>query len=126
VGRFEVPEYTDEGVKKSELTGESAKLTGGIAEITGFTIRFYEMGTTNVKMKVSAPECAYDQRRRLAKSPTAVRIEAENMVVTGEDFAWDGSRELFKIFKNAKVVISNVRTDSSLELLSVEGDSDDE
>ena len=27
------------------------------------------------------------------------------MVVTGEDFAWDGERELFKIFKNAKVVI---------------------
>jgi hypothetical protein len=105
LGVFRVPEYTDDGVKKSEITGKSAKWNSGIANIKDFKIEFYEADGETIKMSVKAPQCTYNQRGRIAKSSDAVRIENPTMVVTGEDFAWDGERELFKIFKNAKVVI---------------------
>ena len=91
-----------------------------------FTIKFFSVGTTNIKMKVSAPRCTYNRQGRFAKSPDEVTIEGDNMVVTGDDWAWDGPKELFKIFKNSKVVISNVRRGESANLLDVGGDSDDE
>jgi lipopolysaccharide transport protein LptA len=103
--RFRVPEYDDDGVKKSELTGENAALKAdGTADITDLKIDFYEPDGT-VKMKVTAPHCKYSQKRKLAKSPSSVRIESGRMVVTGDNFAWDGARELFKIFTNSVVVI---------------------
>ena len=106
LGDFRVPEYTDDGVKKSEITGNSAKIkAGGIVDIKDFKIEFYEADGETIKMAVKAPQCTYNQRGRIAKSPDNVRIENPKMVVTGEDFVWDGEREIFKIFKNAKVVI---------------------
>lgn len=126
LGEFKIPEYTDEGVKKSELTGESAQVVGGSVEISGLTIEFFDTPTTNVKMKVSAPQCSYNRRGRIAKSPGSVNIQGENMVVTGKDFAWDGGKELFKIFSNAKVVISNVRERSGVDDPEPKGESDDQ
>ena len=103
--RFKVPEYDDQGVKKSELTGENAVVQeDGTAEITGLKINLFD-ADGSVKMKVTAPLCKYRQRWKIAKSPSSVRVEASRMIVTGEDFAWDGNRELFKIFTNSMVVI---------------------
>jgi len=103
--RFRVPEYDDAGVKKSELVGENAVLKAdGTADITDLKIDFFEPDGT-VKMTVTAPHCKYSQKRKLAKSPQSVQIEAPRMVVTGDNFAWDGKRELFKIFTNSMVVI---------------------
>jgi hypothetical protein len=103
--RFRVPEYDDTGVKKSELIGENAVIKAdGTADITDLQIEFYEPDGS-VKMTVTAPHCKYSRKRKLAKSPSSVQIEAPRMVVTGENFAWDGQRELFKIFTNSMVVI---------------------
>lgn len=126
LGRFVVPEYTEEGVKKSELTGESARvLAGGVVEVSTFTITFYETGTTNVRMKVSAPHCTYNRSSQFARSPSEVTIKGDNMVVTGENFAWDGAREIFRILQNAKVVLNNVRDRTPAGRPEKNGDADD-
>lgn len=110
LGNFRVPEYDEKGVKKSTLTGESAVVRpDGNVDIGNLRIEFYEADGKTVRMAVTAPACSYNQSDRIAKSPTSVRIEGEKMVVTGEDFAWDGQKEIFKIFKDAKVVIKGGR-----------------
>lgn len=123
---FKIPEYTDAGVKKSELTGDSARLMGSMVEITGLTITFFDMPTTNIKMKVSAPQCSYNRRDSIAKSPERVRIEGDKMVVTGKDFAWDGTKEQFKIFSDAKVVLTNVRDRTDTGAQQAKGESNEE
>ena len=112
LGGFRLPDYDANGVKKSELIGKSAILKqGGKVDIQDFKIDFYEADGETVKMTVTAPQCTYVRHGRIAKSPSSVRIEGGNMVVTGKDFAWDGKRELFKIFSNSKVVFKGTRSD---------------
>ena len=116
LGNFFVPEFNEDGEKKSELVGESARVrASGIVEISGFSMRFYEVGTTNIRMKVSAPNCIYNQVGQVAKSTSSVMIEGKNMVVTGENFAWDGTREIFKILRNSKVILSKLSTMNKAE-----------
>ena len=110
VGEFTLPEYDDNGVKTSEIKGRSAQVNtrSGTVDITDFKIEFYTP-QGEVRMEVTSPRCTYNQRGKFAKSPSTVRIVAEKMTVTGEDFAWDGTKELFKIFKDSKVVIRGTK-----------------
>jgi len=127
LGNFFVPEFNEDGEKKSELAGESARVkAAGVVEISGFSMRFYDVGTTNIRMKVSAPNCVYNQVGQFAKSTSSVKIEGENMVVTGEDFAWDGTQEIFKIFKHSKVVLRNMNREAPENKVGAEGGKKDE
>lgn len=106
LGQFRVPEYDEDGVRKSTLTGESASIRpDGNVDIDNFRLEFYESDGNTLRMAVTAPACTYNRSSRVAKSDSAVRIQGDKMVVTGKDFAWDGPREQFKIFKDAKVVL---------------------
>jgi hypothetical protein len=105
---FRVPDYDEENNLKSQLFGDFAKvLPDGVIEITGLKIDFYQEG--EVGMTVTAPHCKYNQRRGLAESDSDVRIERENMVVTGIGFIWSGKEESFLIRQKAKVVLKDVR-----------------
>jgi len=127
LGNFFVPEFNEDGEKKSELVGESARVrAAGVVEISGFLMKFFEVGTTNIRMKVSAPNCIYNQVGQIAKSTSTVRIEGRNMVVTGENFAWDGTREIFKILNNSKVVLSNMNRTLPNKKMDPEGEKNDE
>ena len=105
LGEFRVPTYSEAGVKESEIIGRRAVVRGGgEVDIEDFRIDFYQDDGTNIEYTVTAPRCVYNQRTKIAKSPSSVRIEGETMIVTGEDFAWDGNKQLFKIFKTSKGV----------------------
>ena len=102
---FRVPEYDENNLKKSELVGKEAVVqNNGIVDITQFQLELFKAGT-NVEMRITAPQCVYNQKERIAKSKDKVKIEGDTFTVTGKDFAWDGSREVFKIFKDAKLVL---------------------
>ncbi len=108
VTQFRVPEYDDDGNLKSQLFGEFAKiLPDGVIEIMGLKIDFFQDG--EVGMTVTAPQCKYNQKQAQAESDSDVRIERENMVVTGVGFAWSGKDEKFRIMDKAKVVLKNAR-----------------
>lgn len=103
---FRVPEYNDRNEKKTELVGEEAYvLPDGRVDIRNFHLDVFQVGTTNVQMRVTAPQCYYNRDHQMARSKTGVKIEGDKFVVTGEDFAWDSGRELFQIFTNAQVVL---------------------
>lgn len=102
---FKVPEYDENNVKKSELLGEEAVVReNGDVDITRFQLDLYNEGT-NVEMRITGPQCVYNQKARVAKSKKKVKIEGEKFTVTGIDFAWDRGREVFKIFKDSKLVL---------------------
>ncbi len=103
---FRVPEYNERNEKKTELIGEEAfVLPDGQVDIRNFHLDVFQIGTTNVQMRVTAPQCYYHRDRQIARSETGVKIEGDKFVVTGENFAWDARREIFQIFTNAQVVL---------------------
>lgn len=103
---FRVPEFNERNEKKTELVGEEAYvLPDGRVDIRNFHLDVFQVGTTNVQMRVTAPQCYYHRDRQFAQSETGVRIEGDKFVVTGENFSWDAGRELFQIYTNAQVVL---------------------
>lgn len=108
--KFRLPEYRDDGTLKSMMVGGAATVKpGALVEIEDLRIEFFEDDGEELQMRVEAPHCLYNRAGEIAKSPGDVRIEAKNIEVTGTDFAWDRKRELFKIFKDAKVVLRNMK-----------------
>ena len=104
---FEVPEYDEQGNMKSMLTGDLAELTpDGMVNIKNFAIDFYKLG--QVEMRVEAPQCTYDQRKKLAKSDDTIRISRDMMTVTGRGFEWSSAETRFHIENDARVEIKNV------------------
>ena len=105
---FSVPEYDENGNMTSQLFGDYAEfLPDGIVRITNLKIEFYDDG--EVHMRVTAPECVYDQNTKQAESDSSVRIARDNMVVTGVGFIWVAGKEYLEIRSDAKVVLKNVR-----------------
>lgn len=106
LSNFRVPDYNDRNEKKTELVGEEAYvLPDGRVDIRNFQLDVFQVGTTNIQMRVTAPQCFYNRDEQIAKSDTGVKIEGEKFVVTGDNFAWDSKREVFKIFTNSQVVL---------------------
>lgn len=104
---FRVPEYTREGVMKSQLFGEHARvLPEGLIELRGVTIEFYK--GTNVSARVVSPKCFYCRADGSAYAEEPVRIEFEKMTVTGRDYEWSGKGRRFVIRREARVVLKGV------------------
>jgi hypothetical protein len=105
---FRVPEFDDAGKMKSQIFGDYAEvMPNGVIKITKLTMEFYK--GDEVEMRVTAPKCIYDKDRGGAASESDVKIERENMEVTGTGFLWDGKKERLQIFTNTQVVLKEVR-----------------
>jgi len=103
---FRLPEYDEQGRLVQELRGETATfLPEGIIRLTGLQIEFFREG--QVSARVQSPECAFDRERQRAASKEHIRIVAEQAVLTGDGFAWNGENKQFQIFKNAKLTMDS-------------------
>ena len=106
---FRVPEFDEDGKLKSQIQGDFAEvLPNGVIKITQLTMEFYGK-EGQVDMKVTAPKCIYDRDRGGAASDRDVKIERDNMAVTGVGFIWDGKKERLQIYKDTRVVLKDVR-----------------
>jgi lipopolysaccharide export system protein LptC len=105
---FSVPEYDENGNMTSQLFGDYAEfMPNGMVRITNLKIEFYEEG--EVEMRVTAPQCTYNEKKKMAESESSVRIARGNMVVTGTGFRWRAGNERLEITSNARVVLKNLR-----------------
>jgi hypothetical protein len=105
---FRVPEYTREGVMKSKLFGEHARvLPEGLIQLRGVTVEFYD--GTNVTARVISPGCLYQRVDHTVRSEEPVRIELEKLTVTGRDYEWCGKESRFVIHREARVVLKEVQ-----------------
>jgi 3-deoxy-D-manno-octulosonate 8-phosphate phosphatase (KDO 8-P phosphatase) len=106
IEKFEVPERDDNGNLKWKLIGERAVIRpDGLMDIQNARAEFYT--SNKVDMVFSSPTCLLDRMNNHATTDDHVRIDRENMVVTGVGGEWDGSNSLMVIRSNVVVVISN-------------------
>ncbi len=104
---FRVPEYNDDSTMKSQLFGERAILRDdGLVEISGLKIELYNIGESNAV--VTAPHCLYDRNTRNASSDGDVKVEMQEMTLTGKGFLCEGEEYRFSIKSDAKVVLKGV------------------
>jgi hypothetical protein len=126
---FKIPEYNEKMQLESMLFGDHAQVSRGgkVVDITNVKIEYYKLQdlpepdpnvlpdpdaeepAPEVDMRITAPHCTYDRRFKAASSPGSVRITAEDMAVTGEDFNFKVDTEHLVIRKNVKVVLRNLR-----------------
>lgn len=105
---FRVPEYNDDGTMQSQLFGSRAVLKeDGLVDITDLKIEFYQTGKSNVVL--TAPECTYNRNTKDAESDGPVKIEMQEMTVTGRGFVGKANDYQFTILHDAKVVLKDVR-----------------
>ena len=105
---FRVPEYNKDGTMKSQLFGERAVLKeNGLVEITDLKIEFYQPGKSDVT--ITAPRCNYERQSRNAESDGPVRIDMQEMTVTGRGFLCEGREYQFQILNDVRMVLKDVR-----------------
>jgi 3-deoxy-D-manno-octulosonate 8-phosphate phosphatase (KDO 8-P phosphatase) len=106
IEKFEVPQRDDNGNLKWKLIGERAVIRpDGLMDIQNARAEFYT--SNKVDMVFSSPTCLLDRMNSHATTDDPVRIDRENMVVTGIGGEWDGSNSSMVIRSNVVVVISN-------------------
>jgi len=107
VAGFRVPDYDENNQLKSMLFGDFARvLPDGIIEITNLKIDFFTEG--RVHMTVTSPRCIYNQKDNTARSDAEVRIERDNLLITGTGFWWGAKQERFEIFRQSRVELKNL------------------
>lgn len=110
---FNIPDYDEKNNLESQLSGAKARfLTDDRIEIDALKIESFDNG--KVEMTVTSPHCIYHRDAKKAESESSIRIERENMVITGSDYEYNSGKELFKIQKDVKVVLANRDVESTL------------
>ena len=106
IEKFEVPQRDDDGNLKWKLIGERAVIRpDGLMDIQNARAEFY---TSNVvDMVFSSPTCLLDRSNNRATTDDRVRIDRQNMVLTGVGGEWNGNDSTLVIHSNVMVVISN-------------------
>ena len=106
IEKFEVPERDDDGNLKWKLIGDRAVIRpDGMMDIQNARAEFYT--SNKVDMVFSTPTCLLDRANNHATTDDHVRIDRENMVLTGVGGEWDGNKSSMVIRSNVCVVISN-------------------
>lgn len=106
IEKFEVPERDDNGNLKWKLVGERAVIRpDGLMDIQNARAEFYT--SNKVDMVFSSPTCLLDRANNHATTDGRVRIDRENIVMTGIGGEWNGNTASMVIRSNVCVVITN-------------------
>lgn len=101
---FRVPEYDDQNILKSELSGDRALFVGeDEVHITNLVIETFR--DDEVDTRATSPESIYYRTTRNVESDSTIVIERENITITGRDYFYNHDENRFEIRKDAKVVV---------------------
>lgn len=104
IRNFSLPEYNEAMQLVSRIEGDTAKAVDDDSfDITNLRLEMYQNGKINAR--VTSPTCRFNKRKNQGWSKGAIRITLEDLVVTGEDYQFNGKKEQIHIQKNAKVVL---------------------
>lgn len=100
-------EHYQNGKIKTQLTAERATVHEEEGNIQGSNVKFlFYDESGNINAVIACEDCRYDKREKTASSKSNVRLEKEDMVITGAGFEWRADECLVKIFENVKVVFN--------------------
>jgi|GEM_PF-139057 len=109
IEKFQVPERDENGNLKWKLGGDRALIRpDGLMNIFNVRAEFYT--SNKVDMVFTSPNCVLDRANGRAATDAPVRIERENMVVTGIGGDWDGKTSTLIVRHNVQVVLTGSNT----------------
>jgi len=98
--------WWDNGKLKSQLLADKAKVPdNGAIYASGVTGEFYAV-TGELDVTITTDDCTYDRESKLVKSDSRVKIERNDVVITGKGFEWNANEQLVMITNDVKVVMS--------------------
>jgi len=104
IEKFEVPERDEHGELRRKISGDRALLLpGGIMDVENLRVEVYS--SNKLTMVFTSPRCVMDRARNRATTDAPVRVERDNMVITGIGGDWDGSKSEVNIHSNTQVVL---------------------
>lgn len=116
IEHFRVPDFDENGRKKSELFGDLADmLKDGRVKIKGLRIVMYDKDGVTVAGTVTAADCIFDRKDKSAFSNTAVSLQRNIMVVTGRGMRWNSDAQHIEILNDVRVELKGVKMWNKLE-----------
>jgi len=108
VNDFKVPDYDENGKKKSVLYGDMAEmLPDNKVRITKLRIEIFKDGV--IEGTIHALTCVFDRKERNAISNADVSIEKGNMRVTGKGFRYYAADQHIEILNNVCVTLQDTK-----------------
>jgi len=108
IRNFSLPEYNEQMELVSKIEGDSATAVDNRGTFDISHLRYEMFRDGKVDARVTAPSCTYSKRTNEGWSKGKIRITRDELVVTGENFKFNGKKEKIFIGKNAKVVLRSV------------------
>jgi lipopolysaccharide export system protein LptC len=106
IEKFEVPERDENGNLKWKLNGDKAQIRpDGLMNVINARAEFYT--SNRLAVVFTSPTCLLDRFNNRATTDDPVRIERDNVVVTGIGGDWDGATSSLSIHSNVQVIIVN-------------------
>jgi len=104
IEKFEFPDRDTNGVLHRKISGDRAQLLpDGVLDIENARVEFYS--SNKVTMVFTSPRCVVDRARNRALTDAPVRVERDNMVITGIGGEWDGNNSVLNIRSNTQMVL---------------------
>ncbi|MEI8062479.1 MAG: HAD hydrolase family protein [Verrucomicrobiota bacterium] len=106
IEKFEVPQRDTNGNLQWKLTGDRATFRpDGLMDILNTRAEFY--ASNQVNLVFTTPICVLDRANNRAATDAPVRIERENMSLTGLGADWSGSNTTILVRHNVQMIIKN-------------------
>jgi len=104
IEKFEFPDRDENGELRRRITGERARLLpDGLLDVENARMEFYS--SNKLVMVLTTPRCVVDRARNRATTDAPIRVERDNMVITGIGGEWDGNKGEVNIRSNTQMVV---------------------
>jgi hypothetical protein len=108
IEKFEVPERDEAGNLKWKLNGDRAVLRpDGLMDIINARAEFYQ--SNQVALVFTSARCLLDRVNSRGATDAPVRVERDNMILTGIGGEWDGAKSTLTIHTNVQMIIKSGR-----------------
>ena len=105
IEKFEVPQRDANGNLQWKLAGDRATFRAdGLMDIRNARAEFY--ASNKVSFVFTTPLCVLDRANHRAATAAPVRLERENMTLTGIGGEWSGSNTTILIRHNVQMIIT--------------------
>ena len=106
IEKFEVPQRDAHGNLQWKLRGDRAIFrSDGLMDIRNARAEFY--ASNQVSFVFTTPICVLDRANQRAATDAPVRLERENMTLTGVGGEWNGSNTTILIRHNVQMIIND-------------------
>jgi len=104
IEKFEFPDRDEHGMLRRKISGDRALiLSDGTLDIDNVRMELYS--SNKLVMVFTSPRCVMDRSKNRAMTDAPVRLEHEDMLITGMGGDWDGNKAEVNIHSNTQMLL---------------------